>query len=101
MIQRIVVLAFLAAATTSAFVVRDVSTRQTLTQLHESTQQDTTSNSQDASSRRTFLATSAVAAAATFLPPPPKAEAIGPVRIDLLNPRYYAKPCPKVSCADR
>ena len=100
MIQRLVVLAFVVVASTSAFVVRDVSTRQFLTQLHESTQQDTASSSQDASSRRTFLATSAVVAAATFLPSPPKAEAIGPVRIDLVNPRYFAKPCPKVSCAD-
>jgi hypothetical protein len=46
--------------------------------------------------RRAFLFTSAFAAAA-FVAPRQEVEAIGPIKIDLLNPRYSAKPCPKVS----
>jgi len=70
------------------------------TELHATPSSDTTPTS----SRRTFLATAfgsaaAVATAATTLATttafPQPSNAIGPVKIDLLNPQYSAMPCPK------
>lgn len=44
-------------------------------------------------SRRTFLGTSAVIGATTFWKPT-HAQAVGPVKLNLKNPVYSAKPCP-------
>mmetsp|Transcript_20522 Transcript_20522/g.30844 ORF Transcript_20522/g.30844 Transcript_20522/m.30844 type:complete len:238 (+) Transcript_20522:152-865(+) len=46
-----------------------------------------------AAGRRTFLATTAAAFAATAVRPQP-AEAIGPVKVTLVNPVYSAQACP-------
>lgn len=53
-------------------------------------------DNQSFSSRRAFLAFSAFAGIALVGSPPESAEAIGPVKIDLSNPKYTAAPCPKV-----
>ena len=45
--------------------------------------------------RRAFLGTSAALAAGAALWKPSSAQAVGPVKIDLKNPVYTAKPCPK------
>jgi len=52
-------------------------------------------SSRIASNRRSFIANTAVAfgVAATLRPTP--SEAIGPVKVNLLNPVYTALPCPK------
>lgn len=49
------------------------------------------------STRRTFLATSGIGVAtlgSTLIGNPQKVHAIGPVRLDLENPVYFAVPCP-------
>lgn len=45
--------------------------------------------------RRAFLAASAFAGVAVMSPQGQRAEAIGPIKIDLENPKYTAAPCPK------
>lgn len=49
----------------------------------------------DLQSRRAFLGVVAFAGMAIVSPPPAPANAIGPVKIDLSNPVYSARPCPK------
>jgi len=58
-------------------------------------------NREDFSSRRNFLVSSAVVGMALMAPPTgvEQAEAIGPVKIELVNPKYTASICPKVSQA--
>mmetsp|Transcript_7572 Transcript_7572/g.9065 ORF Transcript_7572/g.9065 Transcript_7572/m.9065 type:complete len:254 (+) Transcript_7572:29-790(+) len=61
----------------------------------------TNNNSEDSAvaSRRSFLSTSAATAAATIAfglaTPPQPAQAVGPIKVDLINPKYSAAPCPK------
>lgn len=78
--------------------------RQQLQQQHSRTSRLAVSvsgndddNHPSASSRRAFLVSSAVAGIALATPTPEdNAEAIGPVKVDLKNPKYTAAPCPKV-----
>jgi hypothetical protein len=57
---------------------------------HQREQQDATT-----SSRRAFLVASGFAGM-TLISSTESVEAIGPIKIDLDNPKYSAKPCPKV-----
>jgi len=58
-----------------------------------------TNDNQSFSTRRAFLASSAIAGLALASPPPEIAHAIGPVKIDLKNPKYKAVKCPPVRTA--
>jgi hypothetical protein len=58
--------------------------------------QATTSSNSDLSRRELFVGVLGTAAAASIVGAAPQdAHAIGPVKINLLNPTYTAKPCPK------
>ena len=54
-----------------------------------------TTTALEAESRRAFIGSSlAFGAAAATLGAPQQAEAVGPVKVNLLEPKYYAEPCP-------
>lgn len=83
-----------AAASSSIYAFHPVSTTSTArTKVNAA---DTFGN---ISSRRDWLMTGAVVgaglASAGVATPPRSAQAVGPVKINLLNPKYTAKPCPK------
>jgi len=83
------------AVSSSTLAFQPIASRlQCKTELHAGASIDNT-----LSSRRDWLVTSAVAAAglasAGFATPPQPVQAVGPVKINLLNPTYTAKPCPK------
>jgi hypothetical protein len=86
------------ASTATAFVLvkpNDAACRP-ITRLQEAIDSGK-SELQDANhSRRAFLAASGFAGMALISSSPESAEAIGPIKIDLENPKYSAKPCPKV-----
>ncbi|CAB9499853.1 expressed unknown protein [Seminavis robusta] len=84
---------FLLAASASAFVTNNQHPNKVQTVCHESA----TSSGNDSASRRAFLAASGFAGMTLIssFSSPPTAQAIGPVKIDLDNPVYSARPCPK------
>mmetsp|Transcript_28088 Transcript_28088/g.39493 ORF Transcript_28088/g.39493 Transcript_28088/m.39493 type:complete len:257 (-) Transcript_28088:192-962(-) len=86
-------------ATSSAFSPASFAKTTTTTSLAATTTNTNGEDSTSVASRRSFLSTSAATAAATIAfglaTPPQPAEAVGPVRVDLTNPKYSAAPCPK------
>mmetsp|Transcript_21781 Transcript_21781/g.30344 ORF Transcript_21781/g.30344 Transcript_21781/m.30344 type:complete len:254 (-) Transcript_21781:1917-2678(-) len=83
-------------ASSSAFAPASFS-KTTTTNLASATNSD--SDDSAVASRRSFLSTSAATAVATIafglVTPPQPAQAVGPVKVDLINPKYSAAPCPK------
>lgn len=77
----------------SATAAFQASTISSTNQLQHAETSSTTAL-QMAPSRRSFLATGVAFGVAGALQPPAPASAIGPVKLDLLNPVYTAKPCP-------
>ena len=66
-----------------------------LLQTNNAPGMQTTSLSTTSTRRDWFSGIATMAGAITLLQQPQEAQAIGPVRIDLLNPVYTATPCPK------
>ena len=83
---------FVAASAATAFNGSNLPQKQQSRTICQSSGDD----NQSFSSRRAFLASSAFAGIALVGSSPESAEAIGPVKIDLTNPKYTAAPCPKV-----
>jgi len=83
----------------AAFSPRPAFSRSTITTTTTTSSSATTRTVDDhgeTPSRRSFLATSAAIAIGTnLIMPQEPAEAIGPVKVELINPTYTAGPCPK------
>lgn len=88
------------ASTAAAFVVVKPNGAATCRRLSPLCQESVDSGKREQQdvtpSRRAFLAASGFVGMALISSSPESAEAIGPIKIDLENPKYTAKPCPKV-----
>lgn len=83
----------------NAFVISHTSRTRVLSRLHAQNH-DSNNLGENISdgvgmTRRTLFRSTALVGVASLLQPTTPAQAVGPVKIDIINPTYTAAPCPK------